>query len=84
MEVLTSQTNYFLNIRYRHFLVETKTNDTTEEEEIQCCRERAAIVRCTRQPIEDTDPDASAAQFGPDLGSLAFYLALVSACAHIS
>ena len=65
------------------FLVETKTNGTIEEVEIQCCRGGAALVRCSRQLIEDSDPDAFAAKHGPDLESMAFSLALVPSCAHI-
>ncbi len=65
------------------FLVETKTNGLMEEVEIQCCRGGAAFVRCTRQLIEDSDPDAFAAQYGPDLESMAFSLALVPTYAQI-
>lgn len=65
------------------FLVETKTNGTIEEVEIQCCRGGAAFVRCARQLIEDSDPDAFAAKHGPDLQSMAFSLALVPSTAHI-
>lgn len=70
-------------IYYPWFLVETKTNGTMEEVEIQCCRGGAAFVRCTRQLIEDSDPKAFAAQDGPDLESMAFSLALVPTCAQI-
>ena len=65
------------------FLVEAKTNGTMQEVEIQCCRGGAAFVRCTRQLIEGSNPKAFAAQYGPDLGSLAFSLALIPECAHI-
>ena len=65
------------------FLVETKTNGTIEEVEIQCCRGGAAFVRCARQLIEDSDPDAFAAKHGPDLESMAFSLALVPSCANL-
>ena len=65
------------------FQVETKTNGTMEEVEIQCCRGGAAFVRCARQLIEDSDPEAFAAKHGPDLESMAFSLALVPTCAQI-
>lgn len=65
------------------FLVETKTNGTIEELEIQRCRRGAAFVHCARQLIEDSDPVAFAAKHGPDLESMAFSLALVPSCAHI-
>ena len=65
------------------FLVETKTSGTIEEVEIQCCRGGAALVRCARQLIEDSDPEAFAAKHGPDLESMAFSLALVPTCAQI-
>ena len=65
------------------FLVETKTNGTIEEVANQCCRGGAAFVRCARQLIEDSDGDAFAAKYGPDLESMAFSLALVPSCANI-
>ena len=65
------------------FLVETKTTGGIEDVEIQCCRGGAALVRCTRQLIEDSDPDAFAAKHGADLESMAFSLALVPTCANI-
>lgn len=40
-------------------------------------------MRCARQLIEDSDPDAFAAKYGPDLESMAFSLALVPTCAQI-
>ena len=65
------------------FLVETKTKGTIEEVEIQCCRGGAAFVRCTRQLVKDSNPEAFDAQPGPDLYSMAFSLALVPTLAQI-
>ena len=65
------------------FLVETSTIAQIEELELQCCVGGAAFVRCARQLIEDSDPDAFAAKHGPDLESIAFSLVLVPSCAQI-